>query len=361
MITYFVVIAIVLFFSYMAQGGYSSLVAMGKEKALQKNRDIKLFLFIIIATLTITAGCRFYVGTDYYNYIKLYNEDYSQRRWLDLLNIDEPLFPLIGKLSHDLFDSYFPMFLTASIITVGFTLYSSFKETTDFIFVTLLYIFAGGWTGSFNGVRQYIAIAIVFMGRKYILERKFWHFLLICFIAFLAHKSALFCVFIYFLYSEKFTAKRLILITLIAVIISRSYETMFDFIGWINDEEFVADNYALRSVNVLRILVGCAPAILAIYYGFTKKYKKEQVFYAYMLVINATMQVATGDSAYLARLALYTGAFIPLGLSSVLKSGDLRFNKIFKIIIVMLYAAFWLYEVLITTNLREFTWIFKYL
>ena len=361
MITYFVVIAIVLFFSYMAQGNYNASLAEGMEAGIQKNRDIKIFLFIIIATLTIVAGCRYYVGTDYSNYIRIYNDDYSKRTFLELFNFDEPMFPLIGKISYLFFDSYFPMFFIASVITICLMLYSTFKETTDFVFVSLLFIFTGGWTGSFNGVRQYIAIAIVFLGRKYIMERKFWKFLLVCGIAFLAHKSALFFILIYFVYSENFTTVRLLFVTVITILVARSYESLFDIIGWIEEEEFVADEYASRSVNILRILAGCAPAVLAIYYGFAQKLKKEQVFYAYMLIANAATWIVTADSAYLARLALYTGVFIPLGLSSILESSPKQYKIALKIIIVILYAAFWFYEVINTDNLRNFQWIFSHL
>lgn len=358
MVTYFIVIAIVLFFSYMAQGNYNFSLATGEEVSIRKNKDIKIFLFIIVATLTITAGCRYYVGTDYANYIGLYNNDYSKMEWVDFLNFDEPIFPLMGKLSYVLFDSYFPMFFAASVITIGLMTYSTLRETRDFIFVSLLYIFTGGWVGSFNGVRQYIAVAIVFLGRKYIMERKFWRFLLVCGLAFLVHKSALFFVLIYFVYSEEFSTVRLLIITVVAVIVSRSYEALFDIIGWIKDVEFVPNDYALRSVNVLRILAHCAPAVLAVYYAFSNKLKKEQVFYAYMLIANAVTWVATADSAYLARLALYTGVFIPLALSSILESADARNKNALKVVISVLYAAFCFYEIIITDNLRNFQWIF---
>ena len=361
MVTYFVVIAIVLFFSYMAQGNYNASLTAGGDVSLSKNRDIKIFLFVIIATLTVTAGCRYFVGADYGAYKLMYENDYSQRALGELFNLDEPILPIIGKFSYLLFDSYFPMFFIASVITVGLMVYSTLNETRDFIFVTLLYIFAGGWIGSFNGIRQYIAVAIVFLGRKYIIERKFWKFLLICGIAFLAHRSAMFFVLIYFVYSENFSTVRLLIITIIAVMVSRSYEVVFDFIGWLNDKEFVVGVYASKSVNILRILANCAPAVLAVYYAFSKKLKKEQVFYAYMLIANAVTWVATADSAYLARLALYTGAFVPLGLSSILECAEKRDRIAMKVMIIVLYAIFWLYNIVISEDLNNFRWVFSHL
>ena len=203
MLTYFIVICCVLYFSYLAERNHNVCVEGNCILPSQRTKDTKIFLFIIIVLLTVIAGCRYHVGTDYGNYIYIYETKYVKFKWSEILNFDEPILPIIGKLSYLFFDSYYPMFFTASVITVGFMLYSTFKETTDFVFVTLLYVFAGGWTGSFNGIRQYIAVAIVFLGRKYIMQRKFWKFLLVCGIAFLAHKIGIVLYFgIFYLFGR---------------------------------------------------------------------------------------------------------------------------------------------------------------
>ena len=361
MITYAVVLLLVAFFSYLAQLSVQKDIDSNGIVRIQKSRDTKIFLFIVTAILTVTAGCRYYVGTDYANYIELYKDQYTVMTFRNFLEFDEPIVPLFGKISYLLFDNYFFMFFAVSVMTVGLMLYSTFKETEDYFYITLLYFFTGGWVGTFNAVRQFLAVAIVFIGRKYITERKFWKFLLVCAIAFLAHKSALFCILIYFVYSEKFTMKRLLIITVITIVVSRSYEYMFDLVGWVKDKEFIPNDYALRSVNVLRILAGCAPAVLSIYYGFTRKLDKQQLFYAYMLIVNAAIKIATGDSAYLARLALYTGVFVPLGLNSIFKATDKRYYNLLKLVAIILYMIFWAYEVIITDNLRNFQWIFGHL
>ncbi len=361
MITYVIVVLITLFFSYMAQGNYSTSLAESTEVATKKSIDFKIFLFIIIATLTVTAGCRYYVGSDYGTYLVTYEMDYAKSTLAELLNLDEPMLPLMGRVSYLLFDSFLSMFLMASLVSVTLVLYSTYKETDDFVFVTMLYIFTGAWTGSFNGIRQYLAIAICFLGRRYIAERKIWKFLLVCALAFLAHKSAIFFILVYFIYSEEFLAIRLIVITAITIIIARNYETLFEIVGWIKEEELVLNFYSLKSVNLLRILANCAPAVLALYYGFTRKLNKQQIFYAYMLVANAATWIVTSDSAYLARLALYTTIFVPLALSEILKAEEKKYANIMKIGIVALYGIFWFYEVSVQVDLRNFRWVFDYL
>ena len=171
----------------------------------------------------------------------------------------------------------------------------------------------------------------------------------------------MFFVLVYFIYSEEFSAVRLFFITIITIIVSVNYETLFDIVGWIREEEFVLSDYSTREVNILRILVNCAPAVLALYYGFNKRLNKQQIFYAYMLVANAATWIVTSDSAYLARLALYMTIFVPLALSEILKCEDKKYVNIMKIGISVLYAMFWFYQVSITNVLRNFQWVFNHL
>ena len=362
MITYFIVLSIVVAFCFLAERSCKREITPDNTVLCTQTKDTKKFLFVVVVALTVTAGCRYHVGTDYSNYIFLYHQ-YEGMSFKSLIGITkEPMLPVIAKLSARYFDSYYPMFFAASVITVALALISTYKNTTDYVFVTLLYVFAGSWVGSFNGVRQFMAITIVYLGRNYIYQRKFLKFLAVCFVGFLAHKSALFFVLIYFVYTEKITGKRLLAIAAITVILSRSYEQIFEFIGWMNDSEGgELTDYATTSVSVFRILVGCAPAIVGIYFAYTRKMNKEQVFYVYMMVANAAIRIATSDSAYLARLGSFTGIFVPLALSSITKLCNKRYYAALRVAIVCLYFAYWLYEVTNSKTLYEFEWIFQYI
>ncbi len=360
MLTYFIVLLFTVFFCLLANQSRTGITNNGNVFH-RKTFSTKVFLILTVVILSLTAGLRYHVGTDYSNYIMLYETQYSSMSWNDFLNFDEPIVPFLGKISYMYFDSYYPMFLITSIITVSLALYGTYKETDDFLFVTLIYVFAGCWHGSFNGIRQYLAVSIVYLGRKYILERKFLKFILVCAIAFLAHKSALCFVLVYFVYSKKFTFVKMSIIIAATVLLSMNYETIFEFVGWISEKEFVHTDYSERSVNIFRILVGCVPALLGIYYAVTKKLDKEQIFNVYMLIANATVRIATSNSAYLARLGAYTGILVPLGLSSILQACDKKYYKILKFVTVVMYMLYWLYEINISSTLREFEWVFSYI
>ena len=169
----------------------------------------------------------------------------------------------------------------------------------------------------------------------------------------------MFCVLFYFIYSKKFSTKRLLIVLGITIFLSINYEYIFDLIGWMNDAEFVVDGYASTSVNIFRTLVGCCPAILGLYFAYNKKdLDEQQVFYIYMMIINAATRIVTSESAYLARLACYPMVFVPLGIGYLTDLCSKKYYKVFRICILILYAAFWLYEVTNSKTLREFEWIF---
>lgn len=362
MTTYYIVLFAVLAFSFLAERTCKTAIASDNTVLRTPTKDTKVFLFVVVMVLTVTAGCRYFVGTDYGNYIRMYRR-FIRASFSELMVItDEPILPVIGKACSILFDSYYPMFFIASVITIALVLKSTYRDTTDYVFVTLLYVFAGGWVGSFNAIRQYIAITIVYMGRKYIYQRKFIKFLAVCFVGFLAHKSALFFILIYFIYTEKITGSRLLVITVVTVILSRSYDQIFEFIGWMTEsEDSELTTYATTSVNLFRILVGCAPAVVGLYFAYTRKMNQQQVFYVYMMVANAAIWIATSDSAYLARLGSFTGAFVPLALSNITMLGKKRYYTALRAMIVCLYFAFWLYEISNSRSLNNFRWIFDYI
>lgn len=366
MTTYFVVILTVMIFCYLAQKSLVKEKISNSGTVLEnKKTDMKIFLFIVIAVLVFVAGFRYYVGTDYGGYILIYQDnaktDFSFKQLFDITN--ENGFYLLCKLCDTVFGSYVSMFVVVALLTITPFLISSYKETDDFLFVALMYIFSGCWSGSFNGMRQYLAATIIYLGRHYIQQKKFLKYVLICFVAFLFHRSAIFGLLFYFVYSESFNVKKLSVIVLLSIILALNYETIFNFIGWLKDKEFVLqeNGYTTRSVNFLRVLVQCCPAVLTLYLAVNKRIKKEQAFYAYMTVVNATVYLAMSNSAYLSRLGIFTGCFLPIALNSITKSISKRYYKVFRYLIVLFYFLFWIYEIYLKYDLKNFRFVFNYL
>lgn len=362
MLVYFITIAIVILCCWLSQrerkkkDGIEQVV----ETKPKKNKDSwRILLFLSIAALVIVAGCRYHVGTDYGSYELLYRQ-YAAKSLLGIFQMEEPVLPLIGWLCDRIFHSYKAMFFFASLLTIAPALISTYRESDDYVFITLLYLFVGCWHGSFNGIRQYLACAVVFCGRRFIFERKFLKYALMIVLASLCHRSAAVFILLYFIVSDRITVERMFIVIVATIFLAINYDLMFELIGWVNDSEFVMTSYASTTVSIFRVLVGCCPALLALFYAARKKLNKTQIFYVYLLVANAAARIATAESAYLARLGAYTAMFIPLGLSHIVGHGSTKKEQVFAVkgAIVLLYFAYWMVEVSGSATLSEYEWFF---
>ncbi|MBE6809956.1 MAG: EpsG family protein [Ruminococcaceae bacterium] len=367
MSTYFIVIILVFFSCLLATKTFQKNYALTSNESVNytKTTATNFFLFITVAVLTFVAAFRYSVGTDYNSYsFGFINYVNSFSSFKDIFNItDEPGFALLCRIASIIYNDSISMFVIAAILTIVPFLYSTYKETASFTYITLLYIFCGRWHGCFNGIRQYLAATIIYLGRHYITERKIFKYLFVCFLAFLFHRSAIFCVLLYFVYNEKFSIKRLLIIVAGSIVLALNYDAIFSFVGWLDNKEFIQNDYSTASVNILRVLVQCCPAILAVYSVLKKGTKQEinnkQVFYVYMLIANAAIFIAMSDSAYLTRLGVYTAAFVPLGLEYITRDISKKYYNVLRYLIVIFYLMFWLYEISNSSSLNNFQWYFN--
>ena len=318
---YFVMLVIVIIVGYYAK---QSLVFGGNSLSQTESYRTPitvLCLVIIIISMTFLAAVRYHVGTDFKSYEVIYYQTKDTPFSIQNLT-DEPVTMFIAKLCAYFSDNVQWFFIVFSALTIVPVLVSSYRETDDYIFVTLLLVFIGWWTGTFNGMRQYLAITVIYCGRKFIKERSLTKYLLVCAIAYLCHKSSIVMVALYFLPSPTFRPLRVVMVVVASVLLSRSTEILFEVVGFLNNREFVSNSYAATNVSFFRIAVGCVPAALALYCAYTRELDNDQYFYMYMLVANATLRVMTSNSAYLARIASFPGVFVPIGLSRTLESFD---------------------------------------
>lgn len=318
----------------------------------------KLFYVFIFAVLVFVAGFRYYVGTDFGNYY-LYYEKYASEFFENLKTFNEPGFRLICWLVVLFGGNGTTFIFFAAAITIALFMITIYKNTDMLLPATLLYIFLGCWHGAFNGVRQYLAAAIVFAGLRYIKERKFWKYALVVFIAFLFHSSAIMMIFIYFIAYNKISFRNIILLVGTSLIILFSFTEVLEFAGFILQEEFVeGDEYITSSVNIFRILVALAPAIFFLFLYQKRTITREQQFWFNMLIINGVMMFATSNSAYLARMGIYTAPFSAIGIPELIKGVNPKEKKIITTIILIAFAAFWLYEISNSYSLNNFRFIF---
>ncbi len=319
-----------------------------------------MFLALSTAILIFVGGLRYYVGTDYGAYYRGI-EIYGGRLRESIYTLDEPALPIIATVvSWFTSDGVYFVFSCAAI-TYSLILVTQFRNTYCFVFATLLFVFVGNWHGAFNGVRQFLAAAIVFAGHRLILNKKFWKYALVVFIAFCVHRSAIIMIISYFLYRNRITFRNVALLLIGTYIVARNYDTIFSLVGLLKDSEMSMDDYAYygRAVNILRVMVACAPAIVCLILYSSKDISLEESFYINALLVNAAAMLATSNSTYLARLGIYTNIVTPLALSKLLKFKNYSVEMAVKLGVVFFYAIYWYVEVSGSDSLNNFRWIWE--
>ena len=352
MFIYYTTIIITFITSYLAQ-------TIRKKNRIDCDMEYNnLFVVLTGCILILVAGFRWNVGTDYWQYSINYKK-YISTLWEDVRSFREPGINIIAKVSSLIYDDYSTMFLLASLITVGLIIQTIAKNSNMFSFSVLLYIFVGIWQGSFNGVRQYLACAILFAGHKYIIQREFTKYFIFTLIASMFHQSAIVMILLYFVPVKKIKTKHLIMLMFLSVAILYSYDIIFDVLEKIKETEFRSYGYMTRNVNIMRVLIAFAPLIVYFFTTNKSQLTNKQFFYINMLFVNAAITAATSSSAYLMRFAIYTNIYLILGIPTLYNFGDRYLRFIMKFITAILFFLFWYIEVKSSPSLNNYMWIFS--
>jgi len=317
-----------------------------------------IYAICISILLILVAGLRYYVGTDYGSYRNNYLGFITDR-----LTLLEPGLVILAKFGALIHDDFATMFLLASLVTVGLITWTLARRSNWFLISILLYIFSGLWHGSFNGVKQCLAAAVLFAGHQYIVERKLLKWCLVVAIASMFHVTAMVMVFWYFVATREINWKQVLLIAAISTFGLYSYNLFFELVGWLKQTELLSNPYPylFAQINRLRILVQWMPVLFFLLFRPTEMLKDRLAsFYLNMSMLNAALMTAAMNSAYLGRIGIYTGLFNMLlwpYLLKLLKNGPMRIT--ITIILLACYTGYWYYEVTHSTNLATFHWIFQ--
>lgn len=319
----------------------------------------KIGAFLMIAILVLVAGLRYGVGTDYFAYYR----GYEQYKGEALSILDEPGIRVLARISSVVYDDPAMMMFLAAAITVILMTVTIVRNSEMYWFSLLLYIFLGCWHGCFNGVRQYLAAAVLFAGHCFIKERKLLKWLVIVLIAAMFHITAVIGI-VFYLYAQiKVSYKNIILSALAAFVGINLYDRIFGMIGFLKNDTFdfvgVGAGYLTNGINPLRIMVAWVPVVFFLL--FRKYYATENRrtgFYLNMTILHAVLMTTAMNSTYLGRVGIYTGIYNTITWPVLLGKVERRSRSVLIVLMILFYMAYW-YEEASGETLVNFYWIFQ--
>lgn len=229
----------------------------------QKTNIFKVLVFI---GLTLFAGLRSEVGIDYESYAAFY---------LGLKEgpLHEPgsalLMELLGKIN----GTVHLYFLIMAIVTEFFVYITVIKEKKIFwLTVVMYYCISIFYFASFNGVRNFAAIAIMTWALKYAENRDFKRFLIISLITgFTFHYSALIFIPLYFYLRYRLSIKQIVLISIVVILGGGIIFVLLKYTPYAKYERFMEDDTRQNTVELIHYIFA-ALSLSIILWGRKFKY-----------------------------------------------------------------------------------------
>lgn len=346
-------------FANLAERHPVKVSALGKKNGVNK---ASIYVFIVAAILIFVAGCRWGVGEDFWAY--RHSFDRRADEWWDKLWVwEEPGLGFIGAVSRFIYNDPKTLIFNASLVTVGLYVKSIYKNSFSancFTFAIVLYILTGCWHNSFNGIRQYLAAAVLFAGSSYAMEGKVLKWIIVVLFASLFHRTAIIMLPVFLISKGRLNKKKVVLIAIGSITLALFGDMIFSIMGELKGQEQQTTEYAQTEVNIFRVLAAAAPIALA------TQMKREfwddpfNSFTVGMVILNAGLMFATMNSAYLARVGIYTEMYTCIAIPRMIRSMKKRNRIAWTIIVLGAYLYFCYHEISVRDSLNTWDWAFLY-
>ncbi|WNF35315.1 EpsG family protein [Bacillaceae bacterium IKA-2] len=311
----------------------------------------KLLVFGTIMTLVMVSGLRTNIGDTYF-----YRHSYEITNFTwDYIKSEKDLgFGLLQMLLKMIStDPQLLIFTTALITNLLIVLvlykYSRLLEISLYVYIT-----SGLFLVSMNGIRQFLAAAIIFAATKYILDGSWKKFFLVVIVASTFHQSALVFIPIYFLVRSKAWTKTTISLLLVAVILVIGYNQFTELLFTVIGESQYGNyrNFTEQGANKFRIAVYGAPLIIA-YLGREKLrllFPKSD-YIVNLSLLNVVFMIIASQNWIFARFTIYFGLYQLILVAWVIKLFREKDQKLIYFALLVCYLIYFYYEHVISLNI----------
>ena len=353
------------FFVYLTL--YIGLLIFAKY-IIKNTNKVNVPLYLSILFFSTIVGMRWMVGVDYpgyYAFVMGYMDDIGIERM--------EFFPrIIAEYIRNNNIPFYFWFIIMPLIQFFF-LTKTFLDDKKFLLGWAFYLFLALFLGfSLNGIRQAVAIFVIFYSYRFICTKNIFKYILFVFIASLFHRSALLCLPLYlFAKLEKILDVKVQLLIFFTLLILG--ESLYSFVvslfaGFAVDLQYesqfekMQDGVARsQEGSGLGIIYNCFRYFILIVYSkvLSAKYPKINfhIFYNF-LFIGICMYLICKHDIYFGRLALYFSVCELVVLSLYYYNSFYKISKISLHTIIALIIIFIQLIIILNSIITGENWTF---
>lgn len=337
----------VTFFGFIAR--YFSVPVMQGHNQVQPN---KFAAALAAITLVLVSGLRTNIGDTF-----LYMHGYrvNQLDWEKVFQEKDIAFGILQLLLQRLTSDPQLMIFVTALVTNILIVIAMYRYARLFEVALYVYITSGAFIVSMNGLRQYLAAAILFVGTKYLLQGKWKPYMCIVLAASLFHQSALIMAPIYFVVRKKAWTKLTMFLIGMALVVVLGYnyfsEMLFTAIADTQYGQY--QTFQEGGANILRVFISLVPLIIA-FFGREKLraiFPGADVFVNLAIMSSVLMIIATQNWIF-ARLTIYFSLYQVVLISWLVKLFRKKDERVVYIGIALFYFLYFFYENVIILDIR---------
>ena len=353
--------------------------ALGKRKTVTSegitvnteidiNRDTQTFFFIVgVVIFAYVTGQRFAYG-DTYAYMKSFSEStVTVSEVLSNFKLgEEQLFLLIKAFIKQYISTEPRVFIEiVSFITIVPILYFYFNYTGDLKFAFLLFVLSGCWEHSMNGLRQYLACAIMLMALSLLYKRKWYLYIPIAILAAQIHTSAYIFIVVYFIANKPAWGKFTKIMLAIGLFLLVTYPVTGSFMNnlFVENTDYGSKYNTAEfsnNINMFRLAVMSVPVVVSFINrkNMIGKYKYYDIVFNMSLLCAMCTLIGLFSAVY-ARLNLYFEVFnvilLVWNIDDMIKQEKYKWIKF---ACICCFIAYFIYQMIFTYHLN---WYEKFL
>lgn len=325
---------------------------LGNPSRSLAKQKISVIFIIMTAVLGEYLGLRTNYN-DTYTYIGVYERTRPFPEFWSSFNGSlsaDPGFNLCNGIMKTIGISTQSWLMIYALVTIGLYLHFIRKHKNYLMQNIYLFFCVGVYTFAGAAIKQSIATAICVCGLDFALRKKWIRYCLVVFIGMTFHAYAAVFLLVPFLMFKPWSKKTIALIIgtiIIAFSLHGLFGTIVDITSGIGEGYDVA-SFSGEGVNIFRVLVCNAPALLAVVFHkeiFGKTDKNENLFFNMSMVNGCIMFIGLfGTANYFARLANFFVIAQALTLPWMIEKMSGRNRKLIKSAMLIGYLGYFYYS-----------------